>query len=161
MPGISLQHRVILLVDDQEPDVVLTKRALRKSGLDYPVMSVPGGLEALAYLNGDPPYHDRARYPLPLLVLLDVRMPLMDGFEVLAWVRHNPVLSALPVIMLTGSEEQGQAKRARELGATSFLVKSFDCGNTDLFRTVLGLTSSACAAASGNEPEEPEDYFRR
>ena len=141
MPAVSPEHRVILLVDDQEPDVVLIKRALRKSGLDYPVLSVSDGLEALAYLNGDPPYQDRTRYPLPLLVLLDVRMPLMDGFEVLTWVRQNPVLAALPVVMLTGSEEQGQAKRARELGAISFLVKSFDFGNSDLVRTVLRLMS--------------------
>jgi CheY-like chemotaxis protein len=142
MPAVSAEHRVILLVDDQEPDVVLIKRALKKSGLDHPIVSVPGGLEALAYLNGDPPYQDRTRYPLPLLVLLDVRMPLMDGFEVLAWIRHNPVLAALPVIMLTGSEEHGQEKKAHELGATSFFVKSLDLGNSDLFRTALGLMSA-------------------
>ncbi len=63
MSAVSPEHRIILLVDDQEPDVVLIKRALKKSGLDCPVLSVPGGLEALAYLNGDPPYHDRGRYP--------------------------------------------------------------------------------------------------
>lgn len=142
MSAVSPEHRIILLVDDQEPDVVLIKRAFKKSGLDYPVLSVPGGLEALAYLNGDPPYQDRTRYPLPLLVLLDVRMPLMDGFEVLRWIRHNPVLAALPVIMLTGSDEHGQEKKAHELGATSFFVKSVDFGNSDLFRTVLGLMSA-------------------
>lgn len=142
MSAVSPEHRIILLVDDQEPDVVLIKRALKKSGLDYPVLSVPGGLEALAYLNGDPPYQDRTRYPLPLLVLLDVRMPLMDGFEVLRWIRHNPVLAALPVIMLTGSDEHGQEKKAHELGATSFFVKSVDFGNSDFFRTVLGLMSA-------------------
>ena len=141
MPAVSPEHRVILLVDDQEPDIVLIKRALKKSGLKYPVLSVPGGLEAVAYLNGDPPYQDRARYPFPLLVLLDVRMPLMDGFEVLTWIRNNPVLASLPVIMLTGSEENGQQKRAHELGATSFFVKSLDLGNSDLFRTVTGLMS--------------------
>ena len=68
-------------------------------------------------------------------------MPLMDGFEVLTWIRHNPVLAALPVIMLTGSKEHGQEKKAQELGATSFFVKSVDFGNSDLFRTVRGLMS--------------------
>jgi len=143
MPAVSPEQRVILLVDDQEPDVVLIKRALKKSGSKHPVLSVPGGLEALAYLNGDPPYQDRARYPLPLLVLLDVRMPIMDGFEVLTWIRHNPALAPLPVVMLTGSKEHGQEKKAHELGATSFVVKSLDLGNSDLFRTVTGLMSVA------------------
>lgn len=141
MPAVSPEQRVILLVDDQEPDVILIKRALKKSGLNYPVMSVSGGLEAFAYLNGDPPYQDRARYPLPALVLLDVRMPIVDGFEVLAWVRHNPALATLPVIMLTGSKESGQEKKAHDLGATSFFVKCLELGNSGLSRTVMGLMS--------------------
>lgn len=142
MPAVSPEQHVILLVDDQEPDVVLIKRAFSKAGLKYPLISVPGGLEALAYLNGDPPYHDRARYPFPVLVLLDVRMPVMDGFEVLASIRHDPRFASLPVVLLTGSHEKGQADRAQQAGATSFIIKSLDFANSDLFSTVSRLLES-------------------
>lgn len=140
MAATSAEQRVILLIDDQEADVLLIRRALQKAGLDYPVLSVSGGIEALAYLNGDPPFFDRNRYPLPALVLLDVRMPRMDGFEVLTWIRSNPQFAALPIVMLTGAEEIGQAKRAYEMGATSFFVKPLDFGSSsDLSRAVRQL----------------------
>jgi PleD family two-component response regulator len=74
-------QRSILLVEDQEDDIILMKLAFGRAGLSYPVQSVLGGLEAIAYLSGAPPYQDRTRYPLPVLVFLDVRMPSMDGFE--------------------------------------------------------------------------------
>ena len=137
MPVVSPEQRVILLVEDQEADVVLIKRALENSGVSYPVQSVPGGMEALAYLSGDPPFHDRIRYPLPVLLLLDIRMPTVNGFEVLRWVRHHPEFARLPVAVLTGSAEIEDANRAYKLGANSFMVKPFDFGNSaELCRTV-------------------------
>jgi CheY-like chemotaxis protein len=86
-------------------------------------------LDAIAYLNADPPYQDRVRYPLPALVLLDIQMPHVDGFEVLRWIRHQPHFADLPVAMLTGSRTKTVAETARLLGATSFFVKSVDFAN--------------------------------
>ena len=130
----------ILLVEDQENDIILTKLALQRCELSLPVYSVPGGLEAIAYLNGDPPYQDRSRHPLPLLVLMDVRLPRMDGFGVLKWIRSQSGFDTLPVVMLTGSTDIRDADMAFKLGATSFLVKSTDF-TTELSRTVDRLIS--------------------
>ena len=125
MSASPQEQRSILLVDDQENDVLLTRLALQRAGLELPVYGVPGGMEAIAYLNADPPYQDRSRYPLPALVLLDIQMPHMDGFEVLRWVRKQPNFANLPVVMLTGSHTKSVAETARLLGATSFCVKDF------------------------------------
>jgi len=114
------------MVDDHENDILLTKLGLKRAGLTFPIHSVTGGLQAIAFLNGDPPYQDRARYPLPFLVLLDIKMPQVDGFEVLRWIRRQPQFADLPVVMLTGSGDSRQADTARQLGATSCFVKSFD-----------------------------------
>jgi len=125
VPASPQEQQWVLLVDDEENDVLLTRLALQRAGLELPVYSVPGGLEAIAYLNGDPPYQDRSRYPLPELVLLDIQMPHMDGFEVLRWVRKQPNFANLPVVMLTGSRTESVMETARLLGATSFFVKDF------------------------------------
>jgi CheY-like chemotaxis protein len=109
------------VVDDQENDSILTRLGLERAGLKHPIYSVLGGLEAIAYLNGDPPYRDRGRYPLPLLVLLDIKMPRVDGFEVLRWIRQQPRFADLPVVMLTGLEDGREANTAYQLGASSFL----------------------------------------
>ena len=140
MSGISPEQHAILLVDDSETDVLLIKRALAKAGLEYPVQSVPGGIEALAYLNGDPPFDDRSRYPTPLLVLLDATMHGMDGWEVLSCIKKVPALSALPVVILTGLNDAANAKRAHDLGATAFVQKSPDFGaSPGLLSMVRGL----------------------
>ena len=129
MPASYQEQQRVLLVDDEEKDVLLTRLALERAGLELSVYSVPGGQEAIAYLNGDPPYQDRFRYLLPALVLLDIQMPRMDGFEVLRWVRKQPNFATLPVVMLTGSSTKAVAQTARLLGATSLVVKSVNLAN--------------------------------
>ena len=108
---------------------MLIKHALEQGRVDCPVVRVPGALQAMAYLSGEPPYNDQNRYPSVGLVLLDIKMPGVDGFEVLRWIRHNAKLLGLPVVMLTGSQDIQDAKTAYELGATSFFVKPFDFAN--------------------------------
>jgi CheY-like chemotaxis protein len=120
---------VILVVDDNEDDVLLVRRAFERAGLKHPVYSVPSGLEALAYLGGELPYGDRDKYPLPLMVLLDIKMVRVDGFEVLRWIRHQPKFNRLVVVMLTSSDEIRDVNTAYQLGATSFLVKPLDFWN--------------------------------
>jgi CheY-like chemotaxis protein len=123
-------HPVILLAEDDENDALLLQIAFRRAGLRWPIFRVANGLEAKAYLKGDPPYHDRTRYPLPGLVLLDIKMPLMDGFEVLRWMRQQPEFGLILVVILTGSDRTGDADVAQRLGANSFLVKPPDLNNS-------------------------------
>ena len=113
----------ILLVEDDSNDVLLIQRAFRKSDVANPIQVVGDGEEAIAYLSGRGPYADRERYPLPVLLLLDLKLPRKSGFEVLEWLRQQPGLKRLPVAVLTSSAETPDINRAYDLGANSYLVK--------------------------------------
>ena len=113
----------ILLAEDDENDMLLIQRAFQKAGLKDALKIVRNGEQAIAYLSGYAEYSDRERYPLPFLLLLDLKMPGTDGFEVLQWVRAEPNLKRLLVVVLTSSNLQADVDRAYELGANSYLVK--------------------------------------
>jgi CheY-like chemotaxis protein len=113
----------ILLVEDSPDDVFFLKRALRHAQVEADLHVVTNGREAQEYLGGAAPYADRRKHPLPSLVLLDLRMPLMSGLEVLAWIRSQPKLAQLNVIVLTSSVEDSEMQRTFELGVVSYLVK--------------------------------------
>jgi CheY-like chemotaxis protein len=81
------------------------------------------GDQAIAYLNGAGAFTDRKEYPFPDLVLLDLKMPRLDGFEVLEWIRSNPLTMSLPVVVLAGSSFRADIRRALELGANSYAAK--------------------------------------
>jgi CheY-like chemotaxis protein len=117
---------VILLIEDDPEDALLIKLAYERLQIDCLLVSVRDGLEALEYLDGQGPYTDRAQFPFPSLILLDLRMPRMDGFEFLEWLRIAPFLQSLPVIVITGSAASQDVTRAYRAGANSFLVKSGD-----------------------------------
>ncbi|HEV2380841.1 MAG TPA: response regulator [Terriglobia bacterium] len=117
---------LILLVEDQENDVLLISRSFAKSKVLNPVQVVRNGPQAIEYLKGAGPFANRAEFPLPSLVLLDIKMPGMDGFEVLRWIRQESGLSNLRVVMLTSSDDIRDVNRAYQLGANSFLVKPVD-----------------------------------
>src|SRR5260221_4693077 len=125
----SSKRPTILLVDDDHNEVLLVKSAFERAGLKYPVQSVSSGVDCIGYLNGEPPYGDRDEFPLPALVLLDIKMPAMDGFDVLRWIRHQSRFAKLCVVMLTGSDEIPDVNLAYQLGANSFLVKPLDFWN--------------------------------
>ena len=115
---------VILLVEDDADDIALMRRAVRKAKIANELVNVDNGDDAVAYLAGEPPFEDRERYPLPVLVLLDLKLPRRSGLEVLAWIRDQPApLSRLRVVILTSSQEAQDVNRAHELGANSYLVK--------------------------------------
>ena len=112
----------VLLVEDDPNDILLIQRAFGKAQLTAP-FQVSNGEEAIAYLAGEGNYTDRELHPLPNLVLLDLKLPRKSGLEVLGWLRQQPVLQRLPVVVLTSSRERSDVNRAYELGANSYLVK--------------------------------------
>jgi CheY-like chemotaxis protein len=114
---------IVLLVEDNTQDVFLIQRAFRKASLNTRLHVVCDGEQAMTYLMGEGNYADRHHYPLPTVVLLDLKMPRKSGFEVLAWLRQQPGLKRLPVVVLTSSGEAADVNRAYELGANSYLVK--------------------------------------
>ncbi len=116
----------ILLAEDREDDIILIQRAFRVGGIRYPLMVVRDGEEAIAYLSGAGRYANRELYPIPALLLLDLTLPVTDGFEVLRWIRTQPDLKDLLVIVLTASDKIRDVNQAYRLGAYSFLVKSED-----------------------------------
>src|SRR4030081_1713917 len=122
-------HAVILLVEDRPDDVVLIRRAFLKGNIINPLFVVYDGEEAIAYLSGEGKYANREEYPLPDLLLLDLKMPQKDGFEVLQWIRDQPGLKSLRVVVLTSSEDLHEVNHAYELGANSFLVKPLEFEN--------------------------------
>lgn len=119
----------ILLVEDDQVDALLVLRAFEKAGVKNPVRVVADGDEAVSYLEGAGPYANRQIYPMPGLVLLDLKMPKRDGFEVLNWIRSHRELSALPVVVLAAEQEISGVKKAYSAGANSFLVKPMDFEN--------------------------------
>jgi len=119
---------VILLVEDRPDDVFLILRSFDLAGIRNPIQVVKDGEEAVGYLSGASKYSDRRAYPLPELVLLDLKLPKMDGFEVLRWIRANPDVPGLRVVVLTSSEAIQDINAAYALGANSFLVKPMDFG---------------------------------
>lgn len=114
---------LILLVEDSPDDVFFLQRALRHAHVEADLRVVTSGREAQEYLAGQGPYANRRRAPFPWLVLLDLRLPLVSGLEVLAWMRARSDLKDLPVIVLTSSLEDSDMRRTFELGVTSYLVK--------------------------------------
>jgi CheY-like chemotaxis protein len=113
----------ILLVEDNPMDVELTLDSFRELGLMNQVRVASNGQEALDYLLGRREYSDRETYPLPGLVLLDLKLPGMDGFEILRQIKSTPILKRLPVVILTSSREEGDRILSYDNGANSYLTK--------------------------------------
>lgn len=113
----------ILLVEDDDGHARLLEKNLRRGGMVNKLVRVADGQEAVDYVSRTPPYQDTTAHPIPSLVLLDVRMPRMDGFEVLAHLKRSPELMKIPVIMLTSTDNQKEINRAYELGANGYVVK--------------------------------------
>ena len=117
------QPFTILHVEDDPNDVLLVNRAIQKSNAALVVRSVSDGDQALAYLSGDQSFADRDAYPLPQLVLLDLKMPRKSGLEVLSWIRQQANLKRMVVVIFTSSKHDNDINRAYELGANSYLLK--------------------------------------
>lgn len=135
---MSLQFD-ILLVEDDENDVFFLKRAFKEAEILNPLRVARDGQEAIDYLAGIGEFADRTRYPLPCLMILDLKMPNKTGLEVLHWLREQPILRSIPVILFSSSAHRYDIERAYRLGANAFVVKpSSSEDRTDLARLIKG-----------------------
>jgi CheY-like chemotaxis protein len=155
-----LDNKIILLVEDDPNDVLLIQRAFQKAGLHNSLKVVRNGDQALEYLSGENSYADRDQFPLPFLVLLDLKMPGTDGFEVLTWARNSPVLKRLLIVVLTSSNLQADVDKAYELGANSYLVKPVEFDDMvnliqrfEVYWSEINRTPSAPRAVLPMQPE--------
>ena len=126
----------ILLVEDTEEDELLFIDVLKRSGLKNPIIVLPDGEEAIAYLKGEIRYADRNRFPLPGILLLDLAMPKVDGWQVLYWARSRPEFEDVLIVVLTNSLRVEDLQRAYRMGANSFLGKP--CTVDDLLNLEKG-----------------------
>jgi CheY-like chemotaxis protein len=115
--------QTVLYVEDSADDFMLLKLASRKCGTPFSLQRAADGEQAIAYLTGTGAFADREEYPFPDLVLLDLKLPRLDGFELLQWIRSTPLTRSLPVVVLAGSSFRADVRRALELGANSYAVK--------------------------------------
>ena len=125
MPGVEPFRKTILLVEDSPDDVELIRRAFRRAGFDNPLQALSGSEVAIQYLKGHGQYADRAKSPIPRLILLDFEIP-GDPFEVLRWVRQQPQLRSLAIVLFSGSDNPNNEKKARDFGANAYYLKPQD-----------------------------------
>ena len=116
-------NSAVLLAEDDENFVMLIKLAFERAGLANPLHVVRNGAEVIEYLKGEGKFSDRTVSPLPCLLLLDLKLPLQNGFDVLSWMRSTPGLKRLAVVILSSSDEPCDLERAYDLGANSYAVK--------------------------------------
>jgi CheY-like chemotaxis protein len=134
MAFMSRSEPVILVAEDDDNDVVMLRRAFAHLSVDSPLQFVSNGEETLAYLKGTGKFANRDEYPLPDILLLDLKMPCVGGLEVLEWWRQQRPLAAVRIVVLTTSDEIRDVNQAYRLGAASFLVKPV---NFDDFRNTI------------------------
>ena len=115
--------RTVLYVEDEEFDVVFMRKAFERLGLKHELKVAVDGQEAIDYLAGNGQYSDRRQHPLPALVVLDLNLPIISGFEVLQWLRRQAAFRSLPVVVLSSSVRREDQTRAGELGASEYQQK--------------------------------------
>jgi CheY-like chemotaxis protein len=120
---MTTTDRAILLVEDNDDDIFLMRRALKAARIANPLQVVEDGQQAMEYLAGNGQYADRTQFPFPAVVFLDLKLPMKSGLDVLDWIRKQPQFDNLIVLVLTSSSEPSDLKRAYSLGANSYLVK--------------------------------------
>lgn len=116
----------MLIMEDDENDVLLLKRAFKKLNFEYPMYRVRDGEEGIDYLRGQGRFSNREEFPYPSVILMDLKMPKKSGFEVLKWIKEHPFCKMTPVIVFSSSAQDDDIKRAYELGAGSYFLKPHD-----------------------------------
>jgi CheY-like chemotaxis protein len=113
----------ILLVDDNPIDLAFFGRAVSKTGLGVRLQTLTAGQQAIDYLNGKGEYSNRSKYPWPDVIIMDSKMPEMNAFDFLAWRKASPLISSIPVIVFSGSNEPHDIKQIFQLGGNKHIVK--------------------------------------
>jgi CheY-like chemotaxis protein len=122
-PSVNVEKLPVLIVEDNEDDVFILRRAFKEAQLNNPIHVVTDGAEAIEFLAGEGKFGNRSQYPFPVLVLLDLKLPLKSGLEVLEWIQGQVFRSEVNVIVLTSSAEERDITKAYHLGARSYLTK--------------------------------------
>jgi len=136
------KNLTILIAEDDEDDLTLLQLALKKADITNPIHVCRDGEEVLRYLKAEPPYEDRMKHPFPRLLILDLKMPKLNGLEVLRWVRHHPGCSVIPTIVLSTSKHRKDIREAYELGANAYLAKPASLVQLqNIFRNLLSFWS--------------------
>lgn len=136
----------VLLVEDDLNDIFLVKRAFRMARLETPLQVVTDGEEALRYLRGEGRYSDRAAYPLPRLIVMDIKMPRLSGFDVLHAIKRDGPLRRIPIVIVSSSNRVEDINRAYELGANAYMVKPMDFRAVEhLFQSITHYWGLECA----------------
>ena len=116
-------HATILVVEDDPNDQFLVERAFRDIGVSDPIQVVGDGGEAIAYMKGDGKYADRKKFAYPTFIITDLKMPRVDGFAVLEFLKRNPEWAVIPTIVLSASSDRDDIKKSYMLGASSYHIK--------------------------------------
>jgi CheY-like chemotaxis protein len=116
-------YPTILIAEDSESDQILIELGFEKAKFPFSIHFVQDGVHATEYLDGKGRYRNRAEFPTPIVLLTDLKMPRMNGLELLAWVREHDTFHNLPVIVITGSGQNQDLRQAMNLGADSYVVK--------------------------------------
>jgi len=136
----------VLLVEDDLNDIFLVKRAFKKANIPNPLQVVTDGVEAIHYLQGEDKYSDRIRFPVPRLIVMDIKMPRKTGFEVLEWIKADPHLKRIPVIIVSSSNQPDDVNRAYQMGANAYMVKPMNYREVEsLFQSITHYWGLECA----------------
>lgn len=115
--------KTVLLVEDEPPDIFIMQRAWKKAEFENPLVVVNDGQQAVDYIAGKGRFTDREKYPIPCLMLLDIKLPYLSGLEVVKWLRSYEPCATLPAVFLTSSVSDMDIDQAYRLGGNAYLVK--------------------------------------
>ena len=143
---METMNYTVLLVEDDLNDIFLVKRAFKIARLETPLQVVTDGAEAIHYLKGDGRYADRHTYPIPKLIVMDIRMPRLSGFEVIEWIKQAGPLRRIPIVIVSSSDRPDDINRAYELGANAYMVKPVNLRAVEhLFESITHYWRLECA----------------
>ena len=142
--------KVILIAEDNPDEVFIMSRVFGRCGLPFELRFVANGQEAINYLERKPPYESAEKYPCPSVIVLDLKMPLVNGFEVLAWLKLQPELSRIPAVVHSSSAVREDRERAGQLGARDYYVKGSAPGElVTMFKTIAEKWLNGTAPSTG------------
>jgi CheY-like chemotaxis protein len=125
------RNLTILIAEDSEDDALFLKRAFRKIGMTNAVQILTNGQDVIDYLRAEGKFEDRRQFPFPSVLFTDIKMPRVNGFEVLEWLRDHPECKVIPTIMFSSSGQPEDVERAYKLGANAYFIKPASLGELE------------------------------